>query len=69
MLPSQTRHRICRKEKGGAGKVACLLSACVKEEQPFKEHEVAGGALYMTGGGLPEKRGQPQLHRPLLYCI
>jgi hypothetical protein len=22
------------------------------------EHEVAGGALYMIGGGLPEKRGQ-----------
>jgi hypothetical protein len=26
--------------------------------RPLSTYAVAGGALYMTGGGLPEKRGQ-----------
>ena len=35
----------------------------------FSTYAVAGGALYMTGGGLPEKRGQllsPLLNLPFL---
>lgn len=45
MLPSQTRHLMCQ-------------SQTVVLPPSFSTYAVAGGALYMTGGGLPEKRGQ-----------
>jgi len=48
MLPSQTHHLM------GKEKVKCSSFPTPS----FSTYAVAGGALYMTSGRLPEKRGQ-----------
>lgn len=50
MLPSQTRHLMCKKKSN--------VRSWVDPAPSFSTYAVAGGALYMTSGGLPEKRGQ-----------